>query len=106
MAFVPKRSELERFLGPNADQNLRTLPLSEIDAHVRSFLAYARHFSDVTFQVTRIGCGLAGYKDENIAPMFAAAPPNCRLPPEWLEILRRDAAEARRIRGEIEGERT
>lgn len=35
------------------------------------------------FQVTRIGCGLAGYRDADIAPLFACAPANCHLPAEW-----------------------
>ena len=33
---------------------------------------------------TRVGCGRAGYKDEQIAPMFKDAPANCVLPKEWL----------------------
>jgi hypothetical protein len=35
------------------------------------------------FQVTRIGCGLAGYEDNDIAPMFVDAPQNCILPVGW-----------------------
>jgi hypothetical protein len=45
-------------------------------------LTFARN-SDCTFQVTRIGCGLAGYTDAQIAPMFADAPVNCVLPDGW-----------------------
>lgn len=37
------------------------------------------------FNVTRIGCGLAGYKDYQIAPMFKNATSNCNLPKEWEE---------------------
>ena len=36
-------------------------------------------------KVTRIGCGLAGYKDEDMAPFFKDAPYNCLLPDEWRE---------------------
>jgi len=33
--------------------------------------------------VTRVGCGLAGYRDEQIAPLFRDAPANCDLPDGW-----------------------
>ena len=39
------------------------------------------------FQVTPIGCGLAGYKPQQIAPMFAEVPANCELPDEFKQIL-------------------
>jgi len=32
-------------------------------------------------------CGLAGYADLQIAPLFHAAPSNCHLPPEWTDYL-------------------
>ena len=35
------------------------------------------------FQVTKIGCGLAGYTEVEIAPMFKGAPTNCFLPDGW-----------------------
>ena len=65
-----------------------TLPLSEIEAHVRAFLAYARLHPGLTFEVTPIGCGLAGYRPEQIAPMFQDAPGNCRLPDVFTAVLR------------------
>lgn len=67
---------------PTKDAALRTLSLVTIKQHVETFLAFARQ-SDCLFTVTRIGCGLAGYSDVQIAPMFANAPPNCILPDGW-----------------------
>jgi hypothetical protein len=67
---------------PTKDAHLRTLPLVEIAARVETFLTFARQFN-ATFVVTRIGCGLAGYTDAQIAPMFASAPSNCILPDGW-----------------------
>mgnify|MGYP006277653783 CR=1 FL=1 len=55
---------------------------------VDEFIKYAKEHPKATFNVTRIGCGLAGYKDSDIAPMFKDAPANCNLPSEWLEVLR------------------
>jgi hypothetical protein len=42
----------------------------------------------LAFQVTPIGCGLAGYTPQEIAPMFADAPANCQLPPVFLPYLK------------------
>ena len=68
---------------PTKDKDLKTLPLKRIRDHVEIFLGYARCHPDLTFQVTRIGCGLAGYRDKDIAPMFKDAPGNCILPVGW-----------------------
>ena len=72
---------------PTKDENIQTLPLDEIEIHVNRFLAFAAARPELVFQVTPIGCGLAGYKPEQVAPMFRHAPPNCRLPPEFLAVL-------------------
>lgn len=59
------------------------LPLAEIAVHVAKFLDYARLKWAAMFVVTRVGCGLAGYTEAEIAPLFANAPPNCMLPDGW-----------------------
>ena len=69
---------------PTKDAKLKTLPLTEIKKHVDVLLEHARNHPHKTFQVTRIGCGLAGYKDHQIAPMFKGAPKNIVfLAQEW-----------------------
>lgn len=62
---------------PTKDAALRTLPLEVIGRHVVAFLDYAREFPQLEFYVTRVGCGLAGYTEEQIRPMFEGAPDNC-----------------------------
>lgn len=37
--------------------------------------------------MTRVGCGLAGYKDYQIAPLFVGAPTNVVFPSAWKEWL-------------------
>lgn len=69
---------------PTKDARLRVLPIPDIAGHVAVFLAFARAHPQLRFQVTRIGCGLAGYRDEQIGPLFAGAPDNCELPLEWV----------------------
>lgn len=66
---------------PTKDHQLRVLPLDAIGAHVAAFLDYARVHPKERFELTPIGCGLAGYQPNQIAPMFAAAPTNVVLPP-------------------------
>lgn len=69
---------------PTKGKVLEVLELDRIQKYVSEFLKYAEDHPELTFLVTRIGCGLAGYKDFQIAPMFKDAPANCKLPKEWL----------------------
>jgi hypothetical protein len=68
---------------PTKDLQIETLPLDVIEFYVKEFLHVARTLATTTFAVTRIGCGLAGYGDSDIAPMFRDAPENCKLPEGW-----------------------
>lgn len=68
---------------PTKDKNLRVLPLGQIEQYVYQFIQYAYSNPHLVFEVTRIGCGLAGYKDHQIAPFFSTAPGNCLLPELW-----------------------
>jgi len=64
-----------------------SLSLPEIQKHVEVFLWTARHNIGCKFIVTPVGCGLAGYNHEDIAPMFKEAPDNCLLPQEWSDFV-------------------
>ena len=44
-----------------------------IKPYVDKFISFAKSHAELVFLVTRIGCGIAGFKDEEIAPLFAAA---------------------------------
>ena len=58
------------------DTSLRSLSLDTIAENVRVFLQHAKNHPHKQWAVSRIGCGLAGYKDEQIAPMFKGHPQN------------------------------
>lgn len=60
-----------------------TLPLHSIKNYVDEFLVYAQQHMDLQFQITRIGCGLAGLKDKDIAPMFHLHTTNCWFDEAW-----------------------
>lgn len=71
---------------PTKDATLKVLPLYQIKHHVHNFIQYAINHPELNFFVTAIGTGLAGYRHEDIAPMFQFAPSNCQLPQEWKDI--------------------
>ena len=71
---------------PTKGHSIQTLPLHIIRMHIKKFVEFARQNKSLQFEVTRVGCGLAGYRDQQIAPMFKDAPANCHLPSEWLAI--------------------
>lgn len=77
----------ESFAIPTKDENIETLELGLIAAYVAGFLAYATGKRKLSFYVTRIGCGLAGYTDKDIAPMFVGAPTNCMFDERWRKYL-------------------
>lgn len=68
---------------PTKDYNLKRLPLPMIEVFVREFIRYARANPSETFKVVAIGCGLAGYKPKDIAPLFDRSPNNVSLPYEF-----------------------
>lgn len=60
-----------------------------IEPYVDQFLEYAKNNPDTRFLVTRIGCGIAGFDDMQIAPLFEKAVnlPNVALPRVWWNII-------------------
>ena len=56
-----------------------------IRPYVDEFIQFAKQHPELTFLVTRIGCGIAGFTDEEISPLFKQAHgvENIVLPPNW-----------------------
>lgn len=71
------------FAIPTKDWKIRTLPLPIIEIYVSRFIAYAHIEKNMIFQVTCIGCGLAGLDHADVAPMFNDAPDNCFFDEVW-----------------------
>lgn len=63
--------------------------LEDVAREIRTFVDFARNHADKTFLVTRIGCGMAGYTPEDIAPLLRCAlgVPNIVLPKDFADIL-------------------
>jgi hypothetical protein len=57
-----------------------------IKPYVDEFITFAKSRPDLFFYVTRIGCGIAGFRDRDIAPLFkdAAGVPNICLPKSFM----------------------
>lgn len=78
---------------PTKNWQIRTISLDTIETYVEIFKEYVElHQHDslrLVYNVTPIGCGLAGYKPEQIAPMFkwALKRKDIKLPKEFLEVL-------------------
>lgn len=68
---------------PVKGDKMEMLCLTQITKHVDEFVAFATKNPAMDFLVTKIGCGLVGYKEDQIAPLFASAPNNCKLPEGW-----------------------
>ena len=56
-----------------------------IKPYVDEFITFATQHPELTFLVTKIGCGIAGFKEREIAPLFAKARDmgNVVLPMGW-----------------------
>ena len=72
---------------PTKGYQIEELPLTEIRIYVDRFVRFAREHPHLKFQVTRVGCGIGGKKDEDIAPMFYNAPDNCLFDKAWKRWL-------------------
>lgn len=89
-----KRGEGHGFTGnayaiPTKDKDLKKLVKRKVERYVAEFKEEADALPDVMFYVSRVGTGLAGFKDAEIALMFEDAPTNCILPFEWNRWARR-----------------
>ena len=60
-----------------------------IKPYVDEFIGFAQAHPELKFLVTRIGCGIAGFRDEQIAPLFSSAidKENIILPREFVEAI-------------------
>lgn len=60
-----------------------------IRPYVDEFIEFANQHQNMKFLVTRIGCGIAGFNDEEIAPLFkkAFSVNNIYLPQKFYDIL-------------------
>ena len=61
-----------------------------IKPYVDEFISFAKEHPELFFYVTRIGCGIAGFRDRDIAPLFSNAVglENVCLPETFVKVLK------------------
>ena len=64
--------------------------ISSIKPYVDEFIEFAKNNTQLNFLVTRIGCGIAGFSEEEMAPLFenATSLENVYLPDSFWEIIK------------------
>lgn len=72
---------------PTKGFNFNCLTLEQIKSRVDQFVEYTKQHPELQFFVTRVGCGLAGNADADIAPMFKGCGDNCSFAGQWREYL-------------------
>jgi hypothetical protein len=85
MGAPPRHS----FAIPTLDEHFEVLPLEEIARYVERFIRFVAEHPQLRFFVTRVGCGIAGYRDEQIAPLFRPliAIGRCSFAKQWRPYL-------------------
>ena len=70
---------------PTKDRDLNTLPLDQIEMFIKQFLKHAKENPNDEFLLTPIGCGLAGYRRDQIRPLIEmyGRPSNVIYTKEW-----------------------
>ena len=70
----------QSFAIPTMNEHLQQMPLSQIQHYVDDFKIYTKNHPKTKYFITSIGCGVAGYKVEEIAPMFKGISSNVIFP--------------------------
>lgn len=78
----------QSFAIPTKDMTIQTLPLYKIHLYIQVAEAHFIGSPTKIFLVTEIGCGLAGYTPEDIAPLFKSSYQltNVYMPKRFWEI--------------------
>ena len=63
--------------------------IEDIQPYAEKFIAYAKAHPMKRFLLTRVGCGIAGFKDSDMAQLFedALEVPNIAYPRQWLPYM-------------------
>ncbi|ALH96751.1 hypothetical protein [Acinetobacter equi] len=70
----------QSFAIPTMNEHLQQMPLSQIQHYINDFKIYTKNHPKLKYFITSLGCGTAGYKVEEIAPMFKGISHNVVFP--------------------------
>ena len=70
---------------PTLDAKLRKLSYSDLVLRIDNFIYTAEQHPELTFLLTKVGCGLAGYDEDYIKNIFRkmTIPANVVMPEGW-----------------------
>jgi hypothetical protein len=68
---------------PTLTANFGKVSHASLEASRDRLYASARQNPDKTFLLTKVGCGIAGFTEDEIRPLFKNAPENVILPEDW-----------------------
>ena len=90
--FAHENFGLRWGVGEGLSGQTYALPTMEGPAALRAavmrFLGYAELSHDLTFLLTKVGCGIAGYREEDVAALFGITPVNVLRPAGWAPFTR------------------
>lgn len=64
---------------PTKSTPRKTLPLEKVSSYVQEFIAHAQVHPTNRYLLSKIGCGLAGFSEAQISPLFRESPANVFL---------------------------
>ena len=68
---------------PTLTANFEKVSRASLEASRDRLFATARRHPDQTFLLTKVGCGIAGFTEDEIRPLFKNAPANIMPPEDW-----------------------
>lgn len=68
---------------PTLEREMTKRGIPALERSRDRLFATARALPEKTFLLTKVGCGIAGYSEEKIKPLFNNAPSNVVLPEDW-----------------------
>ena len=81
----------QTFAIPTLNEHLQQMPLSQIEHYVDDFKIYAKNHPKMKYFLTALGCGIAGYKVSEIAPLFKGIHSNVIFPESFRPYIEEDA---------------
>jgi hypothetical protein len=68
---------------PTLTADFQKVSRAELEASRDLLFSTARKYPGKAFLLTKVGCGIAGFAEEEIRPLFSGAPANVILPEDW-----------------------
>lgn len=68
---------------PTLNKNMHKRTIKSLEDSRNKLFVTAEALPEYTFLLTKVGCGIAGFKEEKIAALFSECPDNIIKPKDW-----------------------